>query len=284
MKLLFLLLLALLLGSNASFSQAPSITLTGTVQDLLYENSLGYVNIGWVDRQLGTVSNEQGHFRLEVPANLPDSAVLRFSMIGYATQDFFWKDIKPNTTMLVELAAVITKIQEITVTDCSLDTRKHKGNVLKKTPIGWMSFVSKELGTEIATRIQLRKKRESHLKTLHLWIGSHEHDTLFFRLNIYAVEDGRPGDNLLTENIFITIPASGERVAIDLEPYRLSYEQDIFVALEYVRALESDKEEGVTFGSNLFGKSSYVRFSSQSSWYKTPILNLGFSVEVCEQK
>lgn len=274
---LFLLLLSFT-------TQAQRQSLTGMVQDASNKQSLGYVNIGWVDHQLGTVSDEKGAFTLAIPENIKDSTVLRFSMIGYQAKNFFWKDLKNQKKIAVELTSVVTEIEEITIVDCSSATRKQKGNVLKKEPIGWMSFVSKELGTEIATKIRLKKRHKNHIKSMILWVGNHDLDTLFFRLNVYAVEDGRPGENLLTENIFVTITANDENCTIDLEPYRLVYEQDVFVGLEYVRALESAKDDGITFGSNFFGKHSYVRFASQSKWFKTPILNLGFSLEVCEQK
>lgn len=282
MKFLPFLLLYLLFQSSLSIAQ--SNLLQGTIQDSQTKEALGYVNIGWVNRQLGTVSDEQGNFELALPENLPDSALLRFSMIGYEAQEFLWKDLKGQHNLKVELASVVTKIDEITVVDCSPKTRKQKGNIIKQTPVGWMSFVSKELGTEIATKIRLKKKRQTHVKSMSFWIGGHELDSLFFRLNIYAVEGGKPGKNLLTENIFFNFVANGELVTIDLEPYHLVYGQDIFVGLEYVRALESADEEGVTFGSNFFGKNSFVRFASQSQWVKTPILNLGFSIEVCEDK
>lgn len=282
MKLPLYLLFYLLL--QTSLSTAQSKVIKGTVQESSTKEALGYVNIGWVNRQLGTVSDEQGNFELALPENLPDSALLRFSMIGYEAQEFLWKDIKGQKQLAVNLASVVTEIEEITVVDCSPTTRKQKGNVIRQRPMAWMGFVSKELGTEIATKIRLKKKRPTHVKSMSFWVGEHDLDSLFFRLNVYAVEKGQPGKNLLTENIFLTFVASGGQVVIDLEPYHLVYNQDVFVGLEYVRALESASEEGVNFGSNFLGKNSFVRFASQSQWVKTPILNLGFSIEVCEDK
>lgn len=46
-----------------------------------------YVNVGLVDLNLGTISDEQGFFEFNVPSGVDGSARLRFSMIGFQTQE-----------------------------------------------------------------------------------------------------------------------------------------------------------------------------------------------------
>lgn len=265
-------------------STAQTQTLSGTVTDHTTGQALPYVNIGWVNQNIGTVSSDQGHYTLPSTTNLPDSALLRFSMIGYQPQDFLWKDLRDRPQLNVALTPSVEKIEEIVIIDCTPKSRKKRGNPISKPPSAWMSFASKELGTEITTRVRLKKHRQSHIKALHFWVDNHDYDTLFFRLNVYAVEAGRPGQNLLRKNILVTFTAKDEKVTIDLEPYHLFFDQDVFVGFEYIRTLESDTESPVSFGGVFMGKSSFVRFTSQSRWIKTPILNLGFWLDVCEVK
>ncbi|MGH1339030.1 MAG: carboxypeptidase-like regulatory domain-containing protein [Aureispira sp.] len=284
MRTVFFLLFSLYFLLQTTNSAAQEQTIVGTIEDESTKQGLGYVNIGWLDRPIGTVSSENGQFSLVVPEDMPDSAILRFSMIGYQAKEFFWRELQGQGTLSVSLRATVAEIEEITVVDCPINGRQQKGNYIKRLPSAWMGFASEELGTEVATRIRLKKRRKSHIKELQFWIDNRSGDSLFFRLNIYAVEEGRPGKNLLEENIFLEFSTQEDLVVIDLEPYRLVYDQDVFVALEYVRPSGLEKDKGIYFGSNLFGKNSYVRYVSQAKWVKTPILNLGFWLEVCEHK
>ena len=57
--------------------------LVGQVIDADTEEPLPYVNIGLVNKNIGTVTDEAGYFELEVHENGYAEATLRFSMIGW---------------------------------------------------------------------------------------------------------------------------------------------------------------------------------------------------------
>lgn len=119
---------------------------------------------------------------------------------------------------------------------------------------------------------------------LSFFVDDHPHDTLFYRINVYSNQGNRPGENLLTQNIFVTTTVKNAVVTVDLTPYGLVYDQSVFIGLEYVRPIGTQKGSVVHFGGRLGGARSYVRHTSQSEWMKTPLLNLGYWVEVCQTK
>lgn len=263
-------------------------SLSGVVHDASTGAPLAYVNIGMVDANLGTVSGLGGKYELLLPTTLPDTAVLRFSMIGYQSQEFSWGVVRRQAQLIVSLTPSVEQVEEIVVVHCSPQTLERRGNVVDQDPSLWMGFGSDQLGAEVSTKIRLKKRRDNHLKQLYFWVSDHPYDTLFLRINIYAIEKGKPGASLLTENIFVATTVHNGQVVVDLEPYRLIFRESIYLGMEYVRALDrrpsTEDGDNLAFGSSFAGAKSYLRFASQSQWLKTPLLNFGFSVELCEHK
>ena len=80
--------------------------LQGRIIDAFTKEPLPFVNIGVLKKELGTVSNEDGFFFLEVP-DLFAKETLRFSMIGFDERDFQVADLEAillsnNTLVLAE--------------------------------------------------------------------------------------------------------------------------------------------------------------------------------------
>ena len=98
--------------------------ITGKVLDAENRQPLPFVNIGVLNKNLGTVSNEYGDFFLELnPEFLLDT--LRFSMIGFGRKDFIVQDyleqekaeniilLKEEVLLLEEVTLVRKKKQKI---------------------------------------------------------------------------------------------------------------------------------------------------------------------------
>lgn len=269
---LFLLLIGI---NSAGLAQQ---TIKGTIVDASDQSALAYVNIGILGKNIGTVSDENGQFELKLKDN-KDSDTLRLSMIGYQSKEFKLKDISPN--MQIELQPSTQIVEEIVVWDCDAKHDKIRGNKVSSSAAS-LAFLSEELGTEIATMIRLGKRKKTKIKEFSCWITRHPYDTLFFRLNIYSVKKGQPDENLLSENVFITTTQKEGELKIDLTEYNIIVKEDVFVALEYVKPLTKVEDETLLFGGKFFGKKSFVRFTSQSEWMKTPLLDVGFKVKVCQ--
>lgn len=267
---IFLILIGL---STTSLAQ----TINGTIVDASTEKPLGYVNIGLLGKNIGTVSDEKGKFSLTL-TNTKDSDTLRVSMVGYQTIELNVEKLKRQKE--IKLSPSTEMVEEIVVWDCDDKHDKIRGNKVSSSAAS-IAFISEELGTEIATMIRLGKKKKTKIKEFSCWIASHPYDTLFFRLNIYSAKNGQPNENILRENIFITTSQKEGELNVDLRAYNIIVKEDVFVALEYVRPLRKLNDETLCFGGKFFGKKSFVRFTSQSRWVKTPLLDVGFKVKVC---
>ncbi|MEO6347103.1 MAG: carboxypeptidase-like regulatory domain-containing protein, partial [Aquaticitalea sp.] len=89
------------LNSSTLLSQ-NTITLSGYIYDEETKASLPYVNIGFVNESVGTVSDDNGKFDLTFnPNEISNSSVLQISYIGYKTvelqaSNFFAAIVKDN--------------------------------------------------------------------------------------------------------------------------------------------------------------------------------------------
>ena len=88
--------------------------LQGQVVGAFTKDSLPFVNIGVLKKELGTVSNEDGFFFLEVP-DVYATETLRLSMIGFDTRDFQVAELETillsnNTLVLAEQTTFLEEV------------------------------------------------------------------------------------------------------------------------------------------------------------------------------
>ena len=74
--------------------------LIGQVLDAATKEPLPYVNIGLINKNIGTVSDDYGYFELGVNAQLNAQDTLLFSMIGFELKSFVLEDFLPITIEL----------------------------------------------------------------------------------------------------------------------------------------------------------------------------------------
>ncbi len=72
----------------------PAQSLQSTILDFNTREPIPFVNIGILGKNIGTVSDANGQFTLDIPqAEMVPSDTLRFSSIGYQSLDFLVKDL-----------------------------------------------------------------------------------------------------------------------------------------------------------------------------------------------
>jgi outer membrane receptor protein involved in Fe transport len=116
-KPLKLILAVLICTSSSVFSQTTNIS--GIVRESDTNEPLAGVNITVKDLVIGTISNRDGEFNLEVNQMQPPFSVI-FSMVGYKKQELIISEV--NTTGLeITMEIETTLIQEIVVSASRLE-------------------------------------------------------------------------------------------------------------------------------------------------------------------
>ncbi|MCK0159449.1 carboxypeptidase-like regulatory domain-containing protein [Allomuricauda sp. F6463D] len=265
------IIIVLLLISSKSYSQE---TYNGSIVDKNSKEVLPYVNIGVVGKNIGTVSNNNGDFQIELNEKY-DNDTLKISIIGYKSLIFkvsnFKNIILKNPTL--QLEEEITELQEVVVS-----SRKLKEKILgNKTTSKKISggFSSNHLGNEIGIKIKI-KKSPTYIKDFNVFIIKNEYDSIKFRLNFYDLKDGLPNKSLLKDNIIIVSQIKEGKLTVDLSDYDIVVYEDFFVSLEWIENL-GDKD-GLKFSSGFLGSPIIIRSTSQDDWQKIGAISVGFNV------
>ena len=253
--------------------------LQGRIIDALTKEPLPFVNVGVLKKELGTVSNEDGFFFLEVP-DVFAKETLRFSMIGFDERDFQVADLEAillsNNTLV--LAEQTTFLEEVVLTaEKKWDTRVSGNATTSKLLI--TGFTSNQLGNEIALFVKV-KKTPAYIEGIQFSVVENIYPEVRFRVNVYSSEYRFPDENILKENIFVTLKQSEGIISVDLKEYDILVDDDVFISLEWID--EDLGSEGLWFSAGVFGKSIYARSTSQAEWKKRRGLSLGMSVTLRE--
>jgi len=265
----------LLLCFNIQFGICQ-VDLVGQVIDADTEEPLPYVNIGLVNQNIGTVTDEAGYFELEVPRNGFADATLRFSMIGFEPQDFTLQEYRDQKILTIPLKEKATALEEVVLT-----TKRNKyqtkilGNKTTSQLI-YAAFTTNKLGNEMGFLVRGRKN-PMILKKFNVSLVENDYGPIRFRLNFYDLKDGLPNETLLNENIIVDTDIQSGIVSKDLTPYEIVIDQDFFVAIEWIEDLGPGK---LFFSGGFFGSPLIAREVSQGTWSKVGSASVGMNIEV----
>ena len=265
---------------DISGKQRTIAELSGAVVDRASGQPLPYVNIGLLNEEIGTVTDSSGKFHLNLNEEFANDTI-RVSSIGYGQLDIPVKEIQPNRRpMTIELEEKISELDEVVLTAKGFKN-KTLGN---KTESKFLStgFGYDQLGAEIGIKINIRKN-PTFVDALNFNITQNRLSARsVFRVNFYTVENNKPNDNILNENILVRIePKQVGKITVDLKPYDIILTADTIVTLEWVESQgENNKGEAIFFSLGLLNSGTLYKRSSHSKFKKHSSLGVGFNVDV----
>lgn len=192
-----------------------------------------YVNIGLLNREIGTVTDTNGKFTLNLKEEFANDTI-RISSIGYKPIEILVKYITQKKQPLsIKLEEQISELNEVVITAKAFK-KKTLGN---KTESKFLStgFSYDQLGAEIGVKINT-PKIPTFVDSFNFNISYNRLSAKsIFRLNFYSVKNSKPQDNILTNNILVTIESKQVgKITIDLKPYDIVLNDDVIVTLEWV--------------------------------------------------
>lgn len=257
----------------------------GVVLDAATDKPIPYVNIGIVNRGIGTVSNEQGVFYLSLASdNITDEAIIQFSSLGYQKIEMSVSNARYvlNEFTNIKMRPANIVLNEVVVSDTDLvPITDYVGyRAFDEGSFGYWKDVD-ALGGELATRI-VANKTSRKLESLSFEVLQNSSDSLLLRVNVYDIKKNQylPNENLnrSNENILFTLRKSDLVAKIDLSPYNIRVEDDFYISLELVKRFSETPIELVLAASESEA-GSYRRYASQGKWEKISDLNMAFYVE-----
>ena len=278
MKILGFILSAFCAYLPAARSQE---TFKGKVVEAKTGNGLAFVNVGIVNGDAGTVTDVNGEFSLVPNAGIKDTDSLKFSMIGYKGRVFSvgqFRTTLKDGPFVVSLEEEATQLNAVVV---SAKERKTKilGNKTESKKFSG-GFGSKDLGSQIGIRIHVGKK-DVFLDKFNFFVAYNTFDSLTFRVNIYKMEDGKPTENLLHDNVIIRLGKETGKQSVDLDKYNIVADNDFLIALEWLD--KRGPANGIfNISASLLSSSTYICKTSQAGWSVKKGIGLGLNVTARE--
>ena len=273
--ILRLLFLALVLFHNLSFSQ----TIQGTVKDAATGAPLPYVNIGVFNKNIGSISHDDGSFQIDV-SNANEDDALTFSMMGYETKDISISEVKGDVD--VRLTSRTFQLREVVFEDAKRKPVKVGRYTPTKQTTGHSGTRKFGLGGEWGLKIFNEGKKYwvdgigFHTRFNHL-------DSILFRLRIYSIANDLPNENLLQKETFVKSYKKDKWIVKDISSENLIIDSDVIVTFEVVRLWFSDSGDNAIFfthGEGYEKGGTYYRHVSHGEWTlnKRPPITMYLSV------
>jgi len=272
---------------------SSSVLLSGEVLHQETKAPIPYASVGLLGESIGTITNEEGVFSLSIPAAQANK-ILRISAIGFEAQELKVADLAAafatDKNVTISLRATSIQLPEVTVNPKEWKTKKIGGTAGTKTYFSH-SFVimprplHANLGREIGIQID-NDHTLSYLSKLNFCLHSNQYDQVKFRLNVYYLKNGKPSENLLPQDIFVSVTDKKTGwMQVDLEPYDLYLENDFVVSLEWIDCAPKTVSKYLSLSASMPGfQNAYHKDASQSDWKKLPAVGMGMNVVVQREK
>ena len=247
---------------------SQDVTISGIVKDSL-GSPLQYVNVGILNKPIGTVSNYEGDFFLIIDESILLDT-LKISRLGYKSETVILNESK--NIFEITLFEKIETLEEVQLSSKKLkqyEKGKDKENTKLQVLFSNTYLKNSNLGTEIGRKFKLGDKNPSVLKTFKFYIKENDYKFSKFRINIYSLKKGLPFKRLHLEEIFISVQDSFTGwVIIDLNPNDIIVKQDIMISVEWIEKSDEGEILNMPMIVPSIGSTHYYKSGSQNKWSK----------------
>ncbi|MBI6117894.1 carboxypeptidase-like regulatory domain-containing protein [Salegentibacter maritimus] len=279
-------ILSILFFSISAFTYSQS-NIKGKIIDADTKSELPYANIGIQGTNIGTVSDKNGNFNLNLNKKLRSSDTLQFSFLGYKKKLIQISSLR-NKENVVKMIPQSDKLTEVVI-----PSKKPKEKTIGRNHIGtgtlWFNFYTAgevqndKLGTEAGMKFNLNG--DYRLKSLNFYVGSNQYNSVKFRLNVYRLDNNEPTELLNREDIIFDVgDIQSDWFKVDLDTYDIYLEEELGSFAVTIQWLESKKKTpdskffAIPLGINPLD-TKYFREKGMSNWNSSNH-NLSFYLEV----
>ena len=261
-------ILSILLFATLYFSAKSQDMIYGKVLDASTLNPLAYVNIGIKGKELGTTSNLEGVFKLNITTNhLNDS--ITFSYVGYKEKSFLINELLGLKEITIPLYPAITSLQEVIVN--ANDKWKIENQGVSKYFGAQFSYEhsagKNDNMEEVGQKLNLGDEQVKVL-SFNIFLANNIVDSATFRINFYDFSEQQPGERVFTREIIIRQAITKGWLSVNLEAYNIWLKGSILSSIEFLRSSEKGKAFSPWYGGVAFSNKgiSYHRSTSLGKW------------------
>lgn len=266
--------LSILLGYNAMHLNSPQGSLERAKQPTQEQSisikgkvvshkghPLAYVNIGIPKANIGTATNKQGNFSLQIPQKHQQDT-LRFSAIGYHSRNIPIQKVK--SLEKIQLREKVYSMDTFEVMAKNAFNQTEKLGMWKPLLGGGVAYQS-EKGYKIVTKLNLEHER-ADLQKVRVWIWKNHDPNASMRVRVYQEKNGRPGQNLLKESLVKNVPKRKGWLTFDLSDQKILINSDFYAGVEFLGASNTIPYVGTRI---MRETEDWDRQASQGQWKKS---------------
>ncbi len=224
---------------------APSYVLSQNIFGTIIDNNqlpIPYTNIALKNNNIGTCTNADGTFELDIKGNSSDTLIV--SSIGYNTVIIPISKYKPNYNFgNIILEKKFFEIDEITITPKLTKIKKKKLGLKKAGNISFYTL----FGDEICTFIENSLHKEVKLSAINIHLVKREEADYVADLNIkiykFDKQKNSPGELKYLENIIVSPENKQQILSIPVEDKSIFVSEDgICIGVEWMGKPDNEKK------------------------------------------
>lgn len=265
-KLFFYLLL---FSSLLGFSQDQNIE--GVVVDAKTRKPIPYAAIGIIGENVGTISNEDGLFRLAIPLQFTNDT-LTFSEVVHVRQKLPITYLLNSQEIVIALEEAVMELRTVEITP-NKEKRSYQKLGVKPTFYWGSCYANFKGGAQIAQLMEA-SAYPVFLSKARIKIGDNNLEKVKMRVRVLEKKaNGLPGSDVF-EGVFVNIAYQEGWIEIDLSHANLMFTEDFFVCFEFLNVLWEPTDgyfSIVCSETNTFSRKQLVRNASLGKWeYSLP--------------
>jgi hypothetical protein len=256
----------------------------GQIFDNKTKAPIPFVNIGIINKGVGTISDENGVFSLKLE-DIYNNDSLNISMIGYKKISLKVGEAKRkygSAYTKLYLAENMNALQEVVIRPIDYKTLIVGNRDLGEPRINFTGdSTTLQEGYEVGTLIN-NKKRSAYIDKINFGVCENDFDSITIRLNIY---DKSTNKNILERPIYVTVKKE-KVVTIDTKKYNIYVTDDFIIAFEALEIIQikngkgKSPEKKFAFSGGFFGSDMLLRRNIYDKWKKVPLIVVGFNATI----
>ncbi|MEM9327607.1 MAG: carboxypeptidase-like regulatory domain-containing protein [Bacteroidota bacterium] len=243
-----------------------SQTYTGIIVDAQSGQPMAYVNVGVNGKDIGVLSNEAGHFEIDLSSAAADDS-LYITSLGYELEVIPVKALTGGI-LGIRLYHRDYYLKEVNIGGLRMQSREKFGRP-KPTKATTLYEQDAGLGQGQEWGIRIENGGERYLlQDINFHLKLNTADSALFRVNIYGLYGDMPGESILRKPIFVRAFKGRKWVTSDLASSNVIIDEPVIVALELINVWSDDTsvEIHVSHGEGYESGESFGRSSSFAYW------------------
>ncbi|WP_121460089.1 alpha/beta fold hydrolase [Chryseobacterium defluvii] len=228
--------IALCLLFSGIYAQAQIVS--GTVFSKEENKPIPYVKIGVEREKTGTISDENGHFSIDL-SQTDKSHTIRIEVAGFESYTQAVSDFINNSAPKIFLKEKVKNIQEVKLNPKKFVDKNWGVNTKTKSVLYSVNPEFRKEDFLGETALEFNASKRSKIKNINLNVANYNSDRpVIMRYAIYSEKNGFPDQNILEEEITVELTEDmikSGTFMLDVNDYNIWVQGKFFIGIQFLK-------------------------------------------------